>query len=230
MATLEATIREPGKKLGGLRKSGQVPAVLYGPKIEPRNLSVVHAALLKAFKEAGESSLITLSLDGQDTMVLIREIQKDPVSNHIIHADFHAVRMDEAIKIKVPIEFTGQSAAVAAGEGVLVKSLHELEIEALPMHLPYELVVDISNLQRVDDAFHVKDVKAPDGVIIVNDPEEIIALLAPVISEEELKAELEAPIEEKVEEVEVVAKEKKEGEEEITAEAPAVAPEAKKEE
>jgi len=230
MATLEATIREPDKKLGGLRKSGQVPAVLYGPKIEPRNLAVVHAALLKAFKEAGESSLITLSIDGQDTMVLIREIQKDPVSDHIIHADFHAVRMDEAIKIKVPIEFTGQSPAVAAGEGVLVKNLHELEVEALPMHLPYELVVDISSLQKVDDAFHVKDVKAPEGVIVLSDPEEIIALLAPVISEEELKAELETPIEEKVEEVEVVAKEKKGGEEEITAETPAATPEAKKEE
>lgn len=221
MLELNATIREPKKKLGTLRKSGAVPAVLYGPGVEPQALQVPRGAFDRTFSEAGESSLVKLLVerDGkmQPFIVLIRDVQRDPVRMVPVHLDFHAVRLDEEIRIDVPIEFVGASSVEARSEGVLAKEMHELEVEALPEKLPHGIPVDVSSLDVVDAAIRVADLKLPDGVRVLNDPEAIIVRVAPLISEEEIAA-VEAPAEEGPPEAEVVGKKEKEEETEEASE------------
>jgi len=144
-------------------------------------------------------------------IVLIRDVQRDPIRNRPIHLDFHAVRLNEEIKIAIPIEFVGVAPIEERGEGVIAKELRELEVEALPEKLPHEITVDLSRLTAIDETITIADVTFPDSVRAVAPPETIIARAAPLVSEEELAA-LETPPEEGVEKVEVV-KEKKEGEE-----------------
>jgi large subunit ribosomal protein L25 len=223
MIELRATTRQSGKGLGTLRASGFVPAVLYGPDIEPLSLAVDRIAFERVFAETGESSLVRLVVERRDDVssqggfperpfiVLIRDVQRDPIRNRPIHLDFHAVRLNEEIKIAIPIEFVGVAPIEERGEGVVAKELRELEVEALPEKLPHEITVDLSRLTAIDETITIADVTFPDGVRAVAPPETIIARAAPLVSEEELAA-LETPPEEGVEKVEVV-KEKKEGEE-----------------
>src|SRR4030042_2865598 len=125
--------------------------------------------------------------------------------------------MEEKIKAEVPLNFIGESLAVKAEAGVLVKNIKEVEIEALPKDLPHHIDVDISALENFEDHIFVKDINVPGGVKIIADENEIVASVIPPRSEEELAA-LEEKVEEKVEEVKVV------GEEEKAAEAAAAAP------
>lgn len=214
---MKAKTRDPGKKLGTLRASGEIPAVLYGPDVEATPLAVRRRDFLRAFAEAGESSLIRLSVDADGTVkpfvVLIRDVQRDALSDQPQHADFHAVRLNEVIKIDVPLVFVGSSPAESRGEAVVTKELHELEVEALPEKLPHEIEVDIASLENVDDAIHVSDLTLPDGVRTAVDPATVVVRAAPLMSEEEI-GELEGAPEEGVPEVEG---EVKEGEEEAEA-------------
>lgn len=203
---------ETGKGLGRLRQSGFVPAVLYGSAIQATPVAVSQKEFLRAWNEAGESGLIELALDdGAEThTVLIRELQRDPMSGLPIHADFFQVRMDEQLEVTIALDFTGASPAVSEGVGTLVKDLHEVQIRALPNDLPGEIIVDLAILRAVDDAIHVKDLAVPAAVEVLADPDLTVAHVAPLFKEEELKP---AEEERSVEDIEVVGKAKKEEEE-----------------
>jgi len=215
---LNAKVREVlGKKVKSLRKKGIIPAVIYGLKAKSIPLEIDYSKFEKTFKEAGESTVIKLKINdkkarptaGQpkaDKNVLIYDVSRDPVSDKFIHIDFYEVRMDKPITTEVPLVFEGEAPAVKNLEGVLVKNITEIEVEALPANLPHEIKVDISALKTFDDLIHIKDLKIPDGVKISVNPEEIVALVSPPRSEEELKA-LEEEVEEKIEEVEKVGEE-----------------------
>ncbi len=211
MRTLEAKPRKIlGKKVKSLRKSGIVPAVLYGPKIkEPQSLEVDYEKFSDIYEGAGESSLIKLKVNSEEKNVLIREIQKDALSGKFLHADFYEVPMTEKIRVSVPLEFIGESGAVKNSGGVLVKNIMEVEVEALPKDLPKEINIDLSGLQTFEDNIKIKDVEVPQGVKIFANPEEIVASVVPPRSEEELK-KLEEKPEEKIEEVGVAAEKKEE--------------------
>lgn len=213
--------KELGKKTNKQRKAGQIPAVIYGHGIKSEPLYVGEKDFLKIYKEAGESSIISLEIGGQAELgqspaqrggknrnVLIHDVARDALSEGIIHVDFYQVRMDEKIKAGVPLNFIGESDAVKSEGGVLVKNIQELEIEALPKDLPHHIDVDISALKTFDDRIFVKDLNIPDSVKILVQPDEIIASVMPPRSEEELAA-LEEKVEEKVEEVKVVGEEEK---------------------
>src|SRR3989344_837060 len=160
MIQLSATTRDSGKKLGILRASGHIPAVVYGRGLSTKTFALPKKEFAKAFKEAGESSLLELSFGEKEKKqtVLIRDVQLHPVSDEILHADFYAVRMDEKIKVTVPLVFQHDAPAAERGEGVLVKNIHEVELEALPASLPHELRIDLSVLNAVDDAIRLKDI------------------------------------------------------------------------
>jgi len=211
--SLSAEIRdELGRPVKGLREKGLLPAVVYGQKTKNLALVLNSQEFETVFKETGESSLINLKIKGQkqDLPVLIHDFQKDPLSGKIIHVDFYSPDMEKEVKTFVPLKIDGVSLAVKDLEGTLIKNISELEVKALPMNIPHEIVVNIDSLDVFGKEIFVKDLKVPEGVEILKDPEEVVVLVsAPTRVEEEL----EKPIEEKVEEVEGVVKEGEEKEE-----------------
>ena len=223
MLTLSAQIRKTfGKKVKNIRQAGLIPAILYGPEIKDFILlEVDYKKFDTIYKEAGESSLVGLEVQGDesgikgvDFMVLIHNTEKDPLTGDLIHIDFYQPRMGEEIEVKVPLVFEGEALAVKELGGTLVKNISEIEVKALPAKLPKEIIVQVEDLKTFEDRILIKDLLLPEGVKSLKDPEEIVALVVPV---EKVEEELEKPIEEKVEEVEKIEKEKKEGKEEEIA-------------
>ena len=195
---MKAEIREDaGKKLKSLRKQGIIPAVVYGSGHKPISIQIDYKEFEKVFEQAGESTIIKLKVQSpklkvDDKNVLIHDIAKDPVSDKFIHLDFYQVRMDKAIKAEVPLVFAGEAPAVKTLEGVLIKNITEIEVEALPKDLPHEIKVDISVLDAFDKHIRVKDLILSQGVKLHLDPEEVIVSVLPPRAEEEIK-----PVEEK---------------------------------
>ena len=178
MQELTATKRtEKGNALDTLRKKGAMPAVVYGPKQESISITVNLRDFEKVFKSAGESSVVTVSVDGAHIPTLIHDVDHDPVTSIPRHADFYAIVKGQKVEVKIPLEFTGESEAVKGGAN-LVKTMYELEVEADPMNLPHELTVDISRLVAVGDQVLAKDISLPAGVTLVTDAEEVIAIAA----------------------------------------------------
>lgn len=208
--------KELGKKVKLLRENKSIPAVLYGHGIKNIPLIINYNTFEKVYREVGESSLIDLVIDkNAPVKVLIQDLQKDPVNDKIFHVDFHQVKMTEKITTEINLKFIGESRAVKELGGVMVKSLDRIKIECLPNDLIHEIVVDVSSLNTFEDIIRVKDLIKPETITIKEKPEEVVVLVQPPRTEEELKSLEEKP-EEKVEEVEKVEeKEKKEGEEEI---------------
>ncbi|MDP1629768.1 MAG: 50S ribosomal protein L25 [bacterium] len=200
-----------GKKLKTLRKEGMVPAVLYGPGVKSSSLQVNLRDLEKIYKEAGENTIVKLKIKDDkipERNVLIYDIARDPVRRNIIHIDFLQVKMDQAIKAAIPLEFTGESSAVKNEGGIMVKNIHEVEVEALPADLPHKIVVDISSLNTFEDAILVKDLPVSSKVKILAESELMVAQVQPPRTEAELEA-LKEEVVEKVEEVKVETEEKK---------------------
>ncbi len=215
--TLNAATRESGKALQTLRKQGLVPAVLYGHGAEPKNLSLEHLAFSRAYKAAGENTIIALSVGtGKPVNVLIKDIQLHPMTSKFVHADFFEVSMNEAIEADIPLEFIGETPAVREHGGVLVRALEAVGVSALPADLPHTLPVDLSSLKTFDDVIKIKDIVIPAKVTVKDDLETVIALVEEPRSEAELE-ELNEKVEADVTKVESV--EKKEAAEEAPAEA-----------
>ncbi|MFZ5364428.1 MAG: 50S ribosomal protein L25 [Patescibacteria group bacterium] len=209
-----------GRGVKNLRKQNLIPAVTYGKDVSPLNLVVEYLPFSKLYKEAGESTLVDLKIDeAEPVKVLIQEVQTDPRTNNFIHIDFRQIKMTEKIQVAVILKFIGDAPAVKELGGTFVCSMDEVEIECLPGDLVHEIEVDVSGLKTFEDSIQIKDLKVPSGVKILADMEATIATVEAPLTEEELKAELETPVAEKVEEVQVVEKEKKEGEEAAPAEA-----------
>ena len=212
MIKLSAEIRkEIGKKVKDLRKKGLIPAVLYGPKIEAIPLKVNLKEFEKVYQKTGESSLISLEFDSKKFLVLIHAVEIDPLSQKPLHIDFYQPRLDEEITATVPLVFEGVSPAVKELGGTLVRNIHEVEVKALPQNLPHEIKVNIEKLKTFEDNILIKDLVIPQGVKIIKEPDEIVALAAPP---EKVEEELVKAVEEKVEEVEIAEKKKEEEKEE----------------
>jgi len=200
MLTLSAKIRKDlGKKAGKIRKNGMIPAVLYGPKIKPQPIEINLNQFKKVLKEAGESSLVSLQVDQKKYMVLIHAFDKDPLTSEIIHIDFYQPILTKEVEVAVPLAFEGEAPAVKDFGGTFIKEISEIAVKALPEKLPHEIKVNISSLKTFEDEILVKDLNFPEGVKILRDPDDIVALVTPP---EKVEEELEKPIEEKVEEVE----------------------------
>ncbi len=204
---LNAEVRTlTGSKVGALRRSGFVPAVLYGKGQEAISLQVPQKDFFKAFKLAGESTLLYLNVDGESYPTIIHDIARDH-NETIIHADFYKVNLKEKIKAKVPVVFVGEAPAVKSLGGIFVRNVNELEVEALPANLPHEITIDISKLENFGDQVLLKSISAGANVEIHGNPEDIIATVQEPISEDKLKEMLEATS--SVDDVKIVEKEAK---------------------
>jgi len=209
---LTANIRDIlGKKVKNLRNEGIIPSVVYGKKLAPVHISVLRKDLLKAIEIAGTSSLIALEVGNDKYNVLVESVQYDPRSGAPIHADFRQVIMTEKLQTEIPLSFVGEAPAVEQLQGTLITPIDTVEVECLPGDLVHEIEVDTSVLNTFEDQIKISDLKVPATITILNDPEEVVAMVEEPRSEEEL-AELETPTaEEEAEAVEELTKE--EGEE-----------------
>ncbi len=208
MISLNAKIRkESGKKTRVLKESGKIPAVVYGPGVKNISLEIDQLEFKKVFKEAGESSLIDLKVDKEKRPVLIHEIQRDPVSDKIIHIDFFQASLKEEVEVTVPLVFEGAAPAIKDLGATLVKNMLEIQVKALPQNLPHEIKVNVEGLKSIGDHILVKNLPLAEGVKVSKKPDEIVVSIS---AAEKVEEELAKEIEEKVEDIEKVEKEKKE--------------------
>ncbi len=161
-------------KVNRLRKRALLPAVVYGEGKKSLSIQLVSKDLLHLMRvHKGESFVITLRIkDGaqsQDKSVLIKQIQHDPVSDEIVHIDFHEISLTKTIRVKVGLVATGEAVGVKQDGGILDHTMWELEIECLPTQIPESIEVDVSNL-KIGDALHIKDLSLPQGVKVLSDP------------------------------------------------------------
>ncbi|MCD6178181.1 50S ribosomal protein L25/general stress protein Ctc [bacterium] len=190
MLSLTAKIRKNlGRKANLLRKKGKLPAVLYGYKIKSIPLEVDYKDFEKVFREGGETSLISLKIEGEKKTyhVLVHDIQRDPLSGKFIHVDFYQPSLTEKTEASIPLKFVGEAEAVKNLGATLVKNISELEVRALPQDLPHEIEVDISKLKTLDDHIKISDLKLPKEIEILRDPEEVIVSVVPPEREEEIE-------------------------------------------
>ena len=210
MLSITAEKREVfGKKLAEMRQAGKLPVIVYGAKQAPVACFVTAKDFKKTLAEAGESPLIAVKAGADTYEGLVHEVAYHPVTGEPIHADIYVVDQTKTIQVPVHLVFIGEAPAEKAG-AILVKVMHELEIEALPKNLPHEIEVDISTLVDLTSHILVKDLKLPAGVtavldaeaVVVNmaeakeEPEEVVApadLAAIEVEEKGKKEEVEAP-------------------------------------
>jgi large subunit ribosomal protein L25 len=172
-----------GRKVKALRQKGIIPANVFGKKIKSFALQVSEKDFERVFKDAGETGIVELSVkNGKTTQysVLISNVQKNPVTDSLLHIDFRQVDLKEKIEAAVPIEFTGESPAEKTGVGTVVQYVNEVSVEALPADLPEKFEVDASTLSEVDQAVLLKDLKYDKAkVSIKDDLEKIVAKVEP---------------------------------------------------
>ena len=177
-----------GTRAVDVRAAKQIPAVMYGHGTAARALSVSVADFRTVYAKAGSSALVDVVVDGgAPVKALIQEVQPHYLTMEPQHVDFHQVRMDEQMHANVPLQFIGESAAVKALGGTLVKSLDAVEIECLPADLPHDITVDLSKLATFESSITIADLVAPKGVSFLTDLRQTIATVEAPLTEEELK-------------------------------------------
>ena len=170
-----------GKKVRQLRRQGVIPVHLYGADIQPANLQVDGLTLNRLLPQVGTNIPVSVELQEQEieNICFVREVQRHPVTEEVIHVDFLRVDVTKTVSAEVPLTLVGTSPAVSQMAGTLLQNIQTLSIEALPMDMPAEIPVDISVLIDFDTTLLVGDVEVPDNVTVLNDPEDTIVRVAP---------------------------------------------------
>lgn len=183
--TLKAQKREMvGRKVKKLRQAGNLPATVYGKKLESENLIISTSEFAGVYAVAGETGLIELVLDGDTKPVLVHHVQRDPVKDDVLHVEFHQVDLKEKVHAKVPVVLIGESPIVAQKAGVLLSLISEVEVEALPTDLPEKIEVDVSALTAVDQELKVADLQVPSGVTLLSDGAVGVVKVGELVSKE----------------------------------------------
>lgn len=180
-----------GKQVSALRSSLIVPASVFGPKREPENLEVDEKALYAIFKEAGYNRFFDLEIEGAEkSKVLIKELQRNPVTDKILSVAFYQIAEDRKITVEVPIRFIGESLAVKQNLGFLIAQYDTIKLNCLPKDLPSELVVDLAPLEKPTDTILVSSITLPAEVTLDSsvDPESAVAYIGTAQKEEALEA------------------------------------------
>jgi large subunit ribosomal protein L25 len=195
-------------KLASLRKEGFMPAVFYGHKKEATPIQIKKIDFVKAWKNAGESTIIKLTMPEGELEALIHDVDLDPLTDEPRHADFYVFEKGHKVEIAVPLEFIGISPAVKDLGGSLMKILHEIKVKAEPSNLPHQIEVDISSITELEGQILAGDIKLPKGVELMEHEEEVIVTVATPKAE---KVEEEAPVDLSAIEVEKKGKTEEEG-------------------
>ncbi len=172
-----------GKKVKKLRRDGILPANVYGKDIKSQSLQLPLVEFEKVWKEAGETGLVDLEVGKDSIPVLIHNLHTD-YRNTPLHADFFKVNLKEKVKAMIPVEFVGEPKAVTEKIGLLMEITPEVEVEALPTELPEKIEVNVEHLANIDEQITVADLKAPDGVQILTDPNLVVVKVAELVTKE----------------------------------------------
>jgi large subunit ribosomal protein L25 len=181
-----------GKKVKKLRKEGLLPANVYGKGLPSTAIQVKLSDFQAVYKEVGETGLVDLKVGADSKPVLIKNLQMEFPLHTPLHVDFYQVNLKEKVKTMVPVVLTGEPKAVTDKLGLLLQTLAEVEIEALPAELPENIEASVEHLAAVDDQILVEALKAPSGVTILTEPEQVVAKIGELVVEE---PEPEAPAE-----------------------------------
>ena len=168
-----------------LRRAGHVPAILYGVAT-PESIAVSPRDVLRLIHgHEGSTRLLKVAFPGssESKMAIIRDIQFDPVSESLIHVDLQEVAMDRPIQVSVAVHHVGEAIGVKENQGILEMILREVQVSCLPANIPEVLEADVSGL-HINEVLAVKDLKAPEGVRILNDPNQAVVMVAPPMAEE----------------------------------------------
>ena len=175
-----------GKQTKRLRAGGIVPGVVFGKKAGSVPVQVDAKALELLYREAGRTSIIQVSVDGgAPTSVVIKNIQRNPLTGRALHVDFFAPDLTHEMTAEVPLAFTGTAPGVEATGGFLLTSIDRLRVKALPAEMPHEIEVDLEPLIDLDAMIKVSDIPTAASVTILNDPDELVAKVMPPRVEEE---------------------------------------------
>jgi large subunit ribosomal protein L25 len=181
-----------GKPLRGLRRKGIIPAHLYGHGIDSLALQAPTATIINLLRTAGRNDIIDLQIAGEGVArpVMLRGVQRDPVSDALVHIDFFQISLTERLRADVPLTISGEAPAVQVYGGILLLSLDRVTVEALPADIPSHFEVDVSGLAELDTAIHVRDLEIPENVVLVSDPDQVIVKVATpkLAAEEEVAA------------------------------------------
>lgn len=171
------------------RRSGQLPAVVYGAEMAPQAVMLDSDGFTKLLSKTRRSTIFNLKVDGEtngaEQKAIIRDIQRDPVNSKLVHVDFYRIRLDKAINVEVSIHGVGTPAGIKLG-GVLETINRTIEVRCLPLEVPEFIEVDISQLQ-IGQSIHVYDLKVAEGVEILSDEDMPLFILAAPMKEEEAK-------------------------------------------
>ncbi len=213
MFKLEAQKRE--QKSTKVREEGNIPAVVYGAGLTTEVISLPLKEFVKIYKEAGESTLIDLILDGKNFgKVLIYQVDREPLKDKIIHVDLKKVDMDKPINATVKLVFLGEAPAVKELGGTLVRNIEEVEVECLPKDLVSHLDVDLLVLKTFEDTIKISDLKISSGIKIVSfNLDQVVAKVLAPLTEEQFKAMEESSVPADLSQIETAGKKKEEGEE-----------------
>lgn len=183
-----------GKKVKHLRREGILPANMFGKGMKSTSLQLPLKEFQKVYDEVHETGLVDLTVDKETHPVLIQNIHTQPITHVPLHADFFKVNLKEKVKASIPVIGIGEPKAVTDKIGVLLQSLSEVEVEALPADLPENIEISVEGLSQIDDSLTVANLKVPSGVEIMAEPAEMVFRIAELVSEEaeELAAEEEA--------------------------------------
>ena len=183
---LAATERQVfGKRVAGLRRSGSLPAVIYGHGVPSQSITIDAHDFEALRRHTGPNALVDVSVDGNRAApVLIHAIQRDPVHQRVLHVDLLAVRMTEELTVDVPIVFTGVAPAVELNGGNLLHMTESVRVRALPDHLPQSVTLAIDSLVDFETTLHVRDLVLPDDVVLLTDLDEaVVRVQAPRLEE-----------------------------------------------
>ena len=182
-----------GKKVKNLRKEGQLPAIVYGKSLEnPVLLTCVKNDFIRVYREAGFSTPIELT-GAIEQLVLLQDMQLDPVSDEVLTIDFLAVNRNEKVSASVPVVLVGESKVEKLNEGKvqLVKDI--VEVEAFPQDLPHNIEIDVATIESINDVIFVKDLKVSNKVKVLDDGDQPVVTVVELADEEEASDEAATP-------------------------------------
>lgn len=182
---LKAQKREKGEKLS----KDLLPAIVYGMNFDNISIKINLNEFIKLYEKAGESNLIELDIEGEKGVrALVKDVQRDPIKNTFSHIDFYKVDMDKEISAEIPLEFIGESKAVKETGALLVKNINEVSVECMPKDLVDHIDIDISVLAEVGDIIKISDITVPQGMKILNNPDDSVATIIEPQKEEVVEA------------------------------------------
>ncbi len=181
-----------GKRNRQLRRTGQLPGVVYGKDTDSLAIQVEAKAFDTLYRAAGRTSLVKLQVDGAAKSAIIREVQRHPLSRRPLHVDFLVVDLAQEMEVDVPLVFAGEPPAVELTGGTLMTPIGHLRVRALPAEIPHEITVDVTPLVDLESSLHVRDLVIPENVHVQTDGDELIARVLPPRIEEEPEVEEEA--------------------------------------